>query len=280
MAKTTIIEKTSGVINIAEKVDTELIEQMEGIIKQCALANAFGGASTTLTETMRLAVGVNAMRAVLTEEKMKPFMELQNTRLGFLTDRDPAKAKEGQRVTPYGLDTVRDCFIESMFRGLFPVGNQWNIIGGNCYVTRQGMEHLVKKYPNVSDVKATLSMPLYVEGKGGRPSTAWMQWRATWQQDGKEVVISSVQSGDEGNTSGIDTRISARQNRGQGDDAVLGKGYRKLYAKIYEHLTGVTPPDGDVNDIDAEAKIVSNAKEKASHTAPPKPMTAAATARR
>ncbi len=88
---------------------------------------------------LAVAQAVADLRAVLTPEAMQPIMALMNTDLGFRTDRDPKvtpRDKEGNPMTPYSVDVVRECFIEAKLRGFHAVGNEWNIIASRFHVAR------------------------------------------------------------------------------------------------------------------------------------------------
>ena len=71
---------------------------------------------------------VSMIASALNNEVMKPIMEMQNKAYGFKTD---CKGNDSYKV-----EVVRDCLIEATLKGVEPTGNQFNIIGGNCYITK------------------------------------------------------------------------------------------------------------------------------------------------
>ena len=85
------------------------------------------------------AAAMKALEESLGDEVMESYiMPLADSPLGFRTDRDPKTQKD---KPPYSIAQVRACYIEATLKGLQSVGNQWNIIAGRCYVTKEGMSH-------------------------------------------------------------------------------------------------------------------------------------------
>ena len=88
---------------------------------------------------MALVAGaIGELRNLLTPKVMAPIMALQNTSIGFKTD-NPAG---------YPLEVVRDCLIEATLKGVYPVGNEFNIISRQCYITKEGYFHKLRDIPN------------------------------------------------------------------------------------------------------------------------------------
>lgn len=181
---------------------------------------------------LAVAQAMNELRLALTDEMMKPVLGLMNTDLGFRTDRDPrvtSKDKDGNPLAPYGVEVVRECFIESKLRGFHAVGNEWNIIAGRFYACKNGFRRKVTQWPGVTDFKDSYDPPRVVGDKG-----ALVKCRATWNKDG------IAQS--------IDREIPVRVNFGMGSDAILGKAQRKLLAAVHDRLSGVVTPEGEANE--------------------------------
>lgn len=103
--------------------------------------------NNSLVSCLSAANAMYLLDQVLTDEVVRTyFIPLMNTRAGFLTDRNPSKAKRGQQPpTPYGLAEVRSCLKDAILKGLLPVGNQFNIIAGSVYITREGYTFLLSK---------------------------------------------------------------------------------------------------------------------------------------
>lgn len=187
---------------------------------------------------LAVAQAVSDLRAALTPEMMSPVMALMNTDLGFRTDRDPkltAKDKEGNPLTPYPMEVVRECLIESLLRGFHTVGNEWNIIAGRFYACKNGFRRKVVQFAGVTDFKDTYDVPRTVGDKG-----ALVKCRATWRKDG---IADS-----------LEREFPIRVNFGMGADAILGKAQRKLLAAVHDRLLGVITPEGEAGEeIEATA---------------------------
>ena len=158
---------------------------------------------------------------MITPELLDQILPLQNSSLGFRTDRP----------TGYQPDVVKDCFIEATLRGLSPIGNEFNIISGRCYVTKEGFSRLLRELPEFCDLKLFFGVPK--TSTGG----AIVEARATWKYRGHQDEITR--------------EIPVRVNNGMGADAILGKTERKLKAAIYQQITGSVVSDGDAEDADA-----------------------------
>lgn len=200
---------------------------------------------------LRMAESIGALREALTPEVMAPVMGLQNTPLGFLTDRPDG----------YPPAVVRDAFIEAKMRGLGATGNEFNIIGARFYAAKAGLRRKIHDTEGLSDYKTYLAVPRSVNNGEG----AVVDCKATWRMHG-------------GTEQSLEASIPVKVNKGQGVDAILGKATRKLDARVLERLTGVTTPDGDATDVDVvEAPTRVTAPPPplgASSPASPRPVTA------
>src|SRR6185295_14617871 len=50
----------------------------------------------------------------------------------------------------YPEEVVKNCLIEAVLTGVQPFGNQFNIIAGNCYITKEGFGYLLANYSGLS----------------------------------------------------------------------------------------------------------------------------------
>jgi hypothetical protein len=181
---------------------------------------------------------VNTLRDLLTPDVMKNVMQLQNTSLGFMTDR---------RDAPYSMDVVRDCLIEAVLQGVSPVGNEFNIISSRCYITKNGMR---RKLSNIDGLSYTITP--------GIPKLA----------EKGAVIVMSIDWTYQGQTNHKDLAIPVRVNAGMGTDAIIGKATRKASAWLYDAITGTSVNEGDVSDgdtITVEAKSVTSPIETDTH---------------
>ena len=193
-----------------------------------------------------VASAMNELKAILTPKVMEPFMALQNTSLGFKTDK-----KEG-----YPMDVVRDCLIAATLNGVHCVGNEFNIISGQCYVTKNGFGHKLKDiqlngWKDASrDIKTfgwTETPGVPVLKNGG----AIIEYTLDWAVNGKAFQKTLT--------------LAIRVNSGMGADAIIGKASRKARAWLFSAVTGMEIGDGDVDDanvIETEAKEIKSPFEQ------------------
>jgi hypothetical protein len=188
-----------------------------------------------------IAEGVKAMQEVV-KGAIDKIMPLQGSSLGFRTDKD----KDGG----YPNAVVIECATEALLRGLRLTGNEWNIIGGRCYVAQAGCARLVSTYPGLTDLEHAPGVP--VMGNGG----AIVEYTMRWKLDDKPMELTR--------------QIPVRVNSGMGMDAVLGKAKRKMLAAVYERVSGSILSEGEPEEP------VSNITARASlpPVKPPKPPTA------
>ncbi len=186
------------------------------------------------------AVCVERLKGALSEQVMQPIMALQDSALGFRTDRE----KQGG----YPVPVVRDALINAVMCGLLPCGNQWNIIGGRMYVTKEGFTYLLDQ----AGVRYTIDQAVPVMKNGGAVVHTELSW-------------SDPVSGSEGKKT---LEIPVRVNAGMGADAILGKADRKAKCWLYNNLTHSTLADGEAEAAPARA-LAAPAAEAPSFLAQP-----------
>ena len=218
---------TTAVANKVERPTVNpptALEQLEHLAEQYALTAL--ETKGRFERAVMVAEGIQALQKAVTPILAR-IMPLQNTSLGFLTDN-----KQG-----YSAEIVRDCLIEATLRGVYPVGNEFNIISGRCYITRNGYSRLVRELEGLTDLKLLPGVPKMSSGGAVVP------FRATWKYLGR---------GD-----GLEAEIPVKMNTGMGVDALLGKAHRKMLARIYGQVTGSEHSDGEVDDVGQLAPVVA-----------------------
>jgi len=223
----------------------------EKILKLDELAIKYNeGLSVTkapFSAAIQTASAMNDLRELMTEDVMSPMMQLMNSPLGFLTDRDPNKTdREGKRQDPYHWKVVRDCLIEGMLRGFAPVGNELNIIASRFYAAKSGLRRRVTQFPGIADFRDAYDVPRSSD-KG-----AIVKCRATWQIDGK--------------THEIEREFAIKGYPSTLLDAYVGKAERKLLHAVFQRLTGQNIPAGEVTDNPLDGRGPDNAKPAQVHT--------------
>ena len=185
------------------------------------------GEESPFKRAFMVAQAIAELRALLTPKVMAVFMKLQNTSIGFKTD-NPAG---------YSEDVVRDCIIEARLKGVYPIGNEFNIISKQCYITKEGYFHKLRDLPNFSWIEVP-AIPR-IAGDSGAIDKVKLEWTLNKQKFEREL------------------ELAIRVNRGMGADAIIGKALRKARAWLYTTVTGQEIGDGDVEggivDVTPEA---------------------------
>lgn len=205
MSQLTIKERTSKLDAITASYKAQLAETTENDRFQRALITA---------EAM------NALSEALTPEILTPILNLQGSRLGFRTDKD----KSGG----YDVATIKTAIMEAILIGVHPIGNEFNVIAGNCYVTKEGLTRLLRNYRGLTELRLKLGVPRMAGGG------AIVDCSATWKLNGQPDQI--------------ECEIPIKVNNGMGADSILGKAERKLKSRIYAQLTGSDIGDGEVEE--------------------------------
>ena len=177
-----------------------------------------------------MSTAIGTIRERLTPEFMQPIMALQGSRLGFLTDKDIDAATK-QKGPGYPESVVKDCLIDAVLLGLEATGNQFNIIGGNMYPTREGFGALLDKMPNLKK-NFTYTEVRQTQGAKSANVVVKIDWQFTGEEPKKQIIDFPIKNG--AYTS---------------QDALIGKAERKAKRWLYNTIKGTDISDGDVNDI-------------------------------
>lgn len=172
----------------------------------------------------------------LTPEYMKNIMAMQGNRLGFKTDKDQSGG--------YSEEVVKNCLIEAVLTGVQPHSNQFNIIAGNMYITKEGAGHLLK---NVKGLKYEIvpQLPRINQAKDGAAIIMKITW--TLGNDTQEREID----------------FAIKMNQYMGTDAVIGKATRKARVWLFNTINGTEIMDGDVSDTkDVPHTVVITEEQK------------------
>ena len=219
--------------------DTSRLDAIAGI--QGEYAEAMAIAPNGLIRMAATANAIARLRSMLPDDVVGYFMPLQNTRIGFKTDR-----KEG-----YPVPVVRECLIEALLHGLQPIGNEFNIIADGMYTTKEGFTGKMHRNGRFSKLRLRFGIPAIQRDE----KRAIVSCGATWLFDG---VPDSIECE-------IPVKIDVYKNRSGDtittmDDAILGKAERKLRCRIWNQATGDTLTDGEA--IDATAEVVTDQMEQ------------------
>jgi hypothetical protein len=114
------------------------------------------------------------------------------------------------------------------------VGNQWNIIGGNMYVTKEGGEYLLSKIKGLSSYEVIPDIP---EMRNEKSATVKCLLKWEYLGEKKEKTVN----------------FPIKVNAYMSDDAILGKAKRKSYVEIINSIKGTNLVDSDLEDRDVTA---------------------------
>jgi hypothetical protein len=180
-----------------------------------------------MLKAITLAKATQVIRDMITPAMMSDVMQLRGSKLGFRTDKDKDPPNK-----QYPVEVVKDVLIEAVIRGFRPIGNEFNIIAGNFYATKEGVQRCVREWPGLTDLKIQPGVPNAHGEKG-----ALVSYTASWKVDGVADSMRCIRRTLE-NGEVEDLRIPVRVNSGMGVDAVIGKATSKLFKRIYERLSG------------------------------------------
>lgn len=210
-------EKQTGVVPF----NKELIEKLDRTVKGFTDNHKL----QLFERAYHLATAMRTLDDLLTPEYMQPIMALQGSKLGFKADKE------------YGLPVVKACVKEAVLTGVQVVGNHFNIIAGNCYITKEGFGYLLGNTPGL-EYKIVPGLPrISNDGK-----SAAIEMKITWKQGGGEEKTQALE-------------IPIRVNSMMGVDAIIGKATRKARAWLYNTLNDTEVGDGDVEDQGAAIEI-------------------------
>lgn len=227
------------------KIDDAQIAKIDQIVSDYNLAT-LEDIPGHIAKTLKMAEGIELLEQALNPVIMSKIMRLKGTRLGFRTDERGAEKK-------YDVIIIKRCVIEALFMKLNITGNQFNVIAGNTYVTKEGFTYLIREYKGLTD----LIQKIDIDYAAATKFQAIVIYSAAWKLNGQDQSI--------------DERIPVRVNSGMGADAILGKGERKGLARIFRMLTGsahTNMMDGEIEDMDL---IEANATVRDAKSNPLKP---------
>ena len=225
------------------------------------IVNNFGGAFAAANV-------VKMLRDALTKEVMNEvFMPLMNTKVGFLTDRTGKTDRNGRTQPLYTWEEVRDCVIDAVAIGLLPTGNQFNILAGRMYPTKEGYTALLRKIQCKNFI--TIGAPKMDE------STADVECIINYEYNGEKNSFKVI--------------ANVKKDSYSSMDQIKGKAERRAKKVLYEYLTGIDFGDGDetsttpedVEYTDVSEEVAEEVSTKANQTKisiePVKPMAPKAT---
>ena len=201
----------------------------------------------TFTRTIAYCMAVAEMREALTPGVMQAILKLKGSKLGFRTDEN------AQNVYP--VELVRDAVIDAATLGLQCVGNQFNIIGGNMYVTKEGFTFLLRKLSaegRLKDMKFIYHPAEITESSTQGTRKDGSSYQKIEREGRVKVDVSCTWNG---KPVAEELEFIVRVNNGMSQDAILGKAERKAKAWLYNLLTDQSIGDGEAEASAAPAEL-------------------------
>lgn len=192
-----------------QKNEISLVEKLDAAAQQYSLAK-MSEITSSIQRSFAMAEGVTRIHSLLSDDVMRVnFMPLQNKDLGFRTDKN-----EGG----YPVAIVRQVLTEALMHGALPILNEFNIIKGRLYLAKQYFKRKVEEFPGLTDVYIDPGLPQKY-GQG-----AAIEFDVRWTLKGKKNEAK--------------WKIPIIAHGSESPDAIIGKGYRKAYARLYGIVSG------------------------------------------
>lgn len=214
--------------NTLQRRREAVLETAKRIDETASAAMVHFSQAGSMAAELQVAQAMVDLRALMTPEVMVPIMALQNTDIGFRTDK------------MYPVEAVRDVVIEAKLRGFHTIGNEFNIIAGRFYAAQKGFRRKLidgKTFPGLNNFRDIYEVPRLIGGDKG----ALVKCKASWTLHGKP--------------DSVEFDFPVKLNAGMGSDGALGKAERKLCKRVHDLLSGISTPDGDVDDNDLAGAV-------------------------
>lgn len=208
----------------------------------CAAQEAFA-IKGNFARTFALGSAMADLREALDAKVMQSIMKLKGSQIGFRTDEHGATQYEPEVV--YGEEVVRDCVIQACVYGLQLVGNQFNILAGRFYPTKEGFTYLLRNLEGLRDFKLLIRPADVRESRTSGTDKYGKDYQKIEREALVKVDVSFTWNG-KAESHGLEFCI--RVNRGMSIDAVNGKAERKAKAWVYNYLTDNALADADAED--------------------------------
>lgn len=206
-------EPSEDLRRILEQSDLDRILKAESTVRR--LTPKALDAMGVLERSLMVADGLYTISEAITPKVLGHLRPLIGSSLGFKCDKQ------------YTDDIISKCITDALVLGVMPVGNEFNIISGKVYVTREGFTRLLREYPGLTDLRIEYDVPIARGDKG-----ATVGFKASWR-------LGDV-------SDSLDGTVPVK---GEGADLILGKADRKVRARIYARITGSTfTTDGEIDD--------------------------------
>lgn len=247
MTKELTITPSKEILEVGNRIDTIVNECLPVAVQE----------SQNFVQALTLANGIKELRQIfLDDPNIKETVEaMQNTHLGFMTDRTPAAIRkaerDGKKLKPYRYEDVAEVCIEGMLKGYRLTNNEFNIIAKRFYAAKNGKFRRIQEFDGVTDFQFTTTTPTYEPKAQDGRNYAKVQGYASWHMAGTLVTLGSSASAEDR------LIFKIRVNNFMGEDAIVGKALSKLFSRVLMRLEGkIMPESTDIIEgddiVDAE----------------------------
>lgn len=224
------------------QIDPALIERFEKTISDCL--TIAGKTAQSISESVTIANGLNQMREFFKNKDLEKLItSMQDSKLGFLTDKPKGKTKWNARaqkmvdVVPYSYTEITEAIIPMLLEGYRFTGNEINIISGQAMPVKAGKHRKIIEYDGLDGFIHTVGSPT----KEGDKETgiAKMKCQAKWIIEDKEY---SIGYGDD------ICIIAVEYDKWSGLDKLIGLAESKLYSRVLTRILGKFVSEGEISN--------------------------------
>lgn len=204
------------------------------------------GKLTGIQLTVAKVTVVEMIEKVLDEAFMARVMTLQNKPYGFKTDCDLKKNPPEK----YPVNVVKDCVIQAILHGAEITGNEFNILGGNAYFTKEYCENYL--------IKNKIHFKLLISFSKKTPDNVWIV----------PVKVSWIDPRDSSNTwktENIDIPVNKFEKTKE--DTLRGQAKRDAMAWLISTIRETPIPMGNVD----QSVVINTEYEEIKETSKPQP---------
>jgi len=242
----TVEREVIGAIEIPQ----ELIDSMQKAIELCVPATS--KAVQTLNDSIVIANGLNQLREFFKNKEVKKLvLTMQDTTIGFLTDREPAalaktnaKKDPQWKKDPYTYEEIVEALIPPMLEGYRFTGNEINVISGNGMPVKRGKHRRINEM--VNNFTHFIGAPAKADG------VAKIRCQAKWKTESGEEQSIGYSEDDK-------CVIPIECGKYDGIDKLLGLAESKLFSRVLTRISGKLVTEGDVPHDDKD--ITSEVEE-------------------
>lgn len=224
---------TSGqeIIALIPEAQLAEIERLDRTVRAAAVTIA---KASPVVRAFVQAKAILAIKGCITPAIMADLKQLMDTPLGFKTDRKPGAKKynkttnQMEPVPPYHDNTLKECFVVALLGGATIDGNEFNILVGQTYFTKEFMQRKVLTWPGLTDFELSISPPMKHGDK-----TAACSAKATWKINGEPKALEFFK------TDAVDLRIVVNAHDTSGTDQLIGMAESKVLRRVVKTLTGM-----------------------------------------